>query len=187
MEEKLLELSSDKSVKKIIDKINEVVGKEFKILDQDDDIEKWNGVPKLLTLSDISQKKILTFIEYIDNLLVPIEIKVMYIISLSALIEFGNIDINVYDEGSLFVLADYYQNSAIKGIRDTIQIIKNPTLLLAIRSKTLDGETRKKMISNIINSFISDKLDIDDQNQYNKFINNKIKEIETKDYYDLVK
>lgn len=187
MEERLLELNGDISVKKLIDRINEIVGNKFTILDQKDDIEKWNGIPKLLTLDDNAQQKLLKFVEYVDNLLQPIEVKAMYVVSLSALIEFGKIDINIYDEGSLFTLADYYQNSSINDIKNTLPIIKNSTLLLAVRQKTLDIEARKKILLDIVNSFISDKISTANQDKYNKFINDKINEIEAKDYYDLVK
>ena len=187
MEERLLEFNGDISVKKLIDRINEIVGNKFTILDQKDDIEKWNGIPKLLTLDDNSQQKLLEFVEYVDNLLQPIEDKAMYIVSLSALIEFGKIDINIYDEGNLFTLADYYQNSSINDIKNTLPIIKNSTLLLAVRQKTLDIEARKKILLDIVNSFISSKISTANQDKYNKFINDKINEIEEKDYYDLIK
>lgn len=187
MEERLLEFNGDISVKKLIDRINEIVGNKFTILDQKDDIEKWNGIPKLLTLDDNSQQKLLEFVEYVDNLLQPIEDKAMYIVSLSALIEFCKIDINIYDEGSLFTLADYYQNSSINDIKNTLPIIKNSTLLLAVRQKTLDIEARKKILLDIVNSFISSKISTANQDKYNKFINDKINEIEAKDYYDLIK
>lgn len=185
MEERLLEPSGNVSVKKLIDRINDIVGKKFEILDEKDDIEKWNGIPKLLLLDDERQKILLNFLEYMDGLLVSIEDKAMYIVSLSALIEFGKIDLNNYDEGSLFTMADYYQNSSIVDIKNTLPVIKDQNLLLAVRKKTLDLEIRKKILSDIVNTFINNKINVNNKNQFNKFINDKIKEIESKDYYEL--
>lgn len=187
MEEKLLGLDGDMSIKKIIDKINYIISMNFSILSKQDDIEKWNGLPKLLTLNNDIQQALVRYVIYIDNLLISVEDKAMYIISLSSLIEFGNIDINIYDDGSLFTMADYYKDSSISDIKNTIPLLKNPTLLLAVREKTLDLKDRKKILLNITNKFINDKIDSNNINQYNEFINNIIKMLETEDYYELLK
>lgn len=186
MEERILWPNGDISVKKLVDRINEIIGNSFNILGQGDSIEKWNGIPKLLALDEDRQKILLKFVEYVDNLLMPIENKVMYIVSLSSLIEFGNIDIVLYDEGSLFILADYYKDSTINDIKETLFLVKNPTLLLTVREKTLDIEMRKKILLDVVNSFISGKIDRTDAIQCNKFIDGKINEIVAKDYYEVV-
>jgi len=101
MEEKIFNNIKNHTVEELVTKINEVVGNKFTILNEENDIEKWNTVPKLLLLNENQQNKLLSFVDFTDSLLSPIEEKAMYIISLSGLIEHGKIDIEDYDDGSL--------------------------------------------------------------------------------------
>lgn len=184
MKDKLLVKNTN--LEKLIKKINDVVGKKFEILDEKDDIEKWNGIPKLLLLDDVAQKRLLSFVEYMDSLSVSIEDKAMIVISLSGLIEFANVKLYDYDDGSLFTMADYYQNSSIEHITKTISLIGNNDLLLAVRKKTLELDTRKNILLNIEKKYISDKIDSAKKESVSSFITDMIKELETKDYYELI-
>ncbi len=186
MNEKLLDVN-DTSVEKLVKRINEIVGEKFSVLDEENDIEKWNTVPKLLLISDESKNRVLSFVEFIDSMFVSLEEKAMYVISLCGLLEFANISLEDYDDGSLFTMADYYQNSSIEEIKNTLPIVGNKELLLAVRKKTLDLDVRKKLLQAIFNRFITDHKNITNQKDISNFIENVIKELEEKDYYDLIK
>lgn len=149
--EKLFENEKDYSIEMLVNRINELIGEKFTILDEQDDIKKWNGVPKLLMLDGVAQKRLLSFIEYMDSLLIPIEDKAIIVVSLSGLMEFANVKLYDYDDGSLYTMADFYQNSSIEEIRNTIEIVGNREILRLVRGKTLDLDIRKKMLLDIVN------------------------------------
>jgi hypothetical protein len=185
MGDKILE--STKTIEELVKKINEIVDSDFSMLEHENDIEKWNTIPKLLLMEDDKKNKMLSFVEFLDTLLVSLEAKAMYIISLSGLLEFGNINLLDYDDGSLFTLADYYQNSSVEEIKKTLSIVGNKDLLLAVRNKTLDLDVRKKIISNIISNIETNKTSIIKTQGMKNYITELIKQIPEKDYYDLVK
>jgi len=183
MEEKLLE--TDASVDEVTKRINEIVEKNHEILDGKDDIEKWNSIPKLLLLDDVAQKRLLSFIEFMDSLSVSIEDKAMLLISLSSLLESGNIKLYDYDDGSLFTMAYFYKESRIETIEKTIPIFGNQELLTAVRKKTLDLEKRQEILLDIDKKRYSDKIDTTNSKTVTKFIKEVIADIEEKDYYEL--
>lgn len=185
MDNKLLQ-ASKASVEELVNRINEIVGNKFEILDEKDDIEKWNSVPKLLLLDEVAQKRLISFVEFMDCLTIPIETKSIIIISLAGLMEFANIKLYDYDDGNLYTIADYYQNSSIDDIKKTISIIGNQELLLAVRKKTLDLDVRKELLFNIEKKFFDDKIDANNLKQVSAFIQSMIKELEEKDCYELI-
>ena len=148
--DRLLVNGKDTSIENLVSKINEIVGKKFAILDEKDDIEKWNGIPRLMMLDEIAQKRFISFVDYMDSLLIPIEDKAMLVVSLSGIMQFTNIKLYDYDDGNLFTMADFYQNSSIEDITNTIQIISNINLLNTVRTKTLDLEERTKILLNVL-------------------------------------
>ncbi len=184
MNGKLLE-NNNTSVENLAEKINEIINQKFNILVNKDDIEKWNTVPKLLLLDDVAQKRFLSFIEFMDSLNTPVEDKAMLIISLSGVLEFGNVKLYDYDDGNLYTIADFYKDRSIEDIKKTISLIGNKDILLTVRKKTLDLEIRKKLLINIEKSFISAK--ISSANQIASFTKKLIKGLEEKEYYELVK
>ncbi len=182
MGEKIFVDSKDCTVEGLIKKINDIIGEEFSILQDEDRLEKWNTLPKLLVLGENQKKRLLEFIDFVDSLLVPVSEKIIYIISLCGLLEYGKLKIDEYDCGSLFTLADYYQNSSIYDIKNTIGIIGNQNLLLVVREKTLDLEVRKQMLSDILNRANT----ITNKKELNQFLMDVIQEYKEKNYYDLV-
>lgn len=186
MDNKLLQNNND-SVEELVKRINEVIGKKFEILDEKDDIEKWNAIPKLLLLDEVAKKRLISFVEFMDGLTLSIETKSIIIVSLVGLMEFVNIKLYDYDDGSLYTMADYYQNSSIDNIKKTISFIGNKEMLLAVRKKTLDLDVRKKVLLDIEKKFFDDKIDATKKKNIDTFISNIIKELDEKDYYDLVK
>ena len=187
MEEKIFIDSKNNTIEELVKRINTIVGEKFAILDEQNDIEKWNTVPKLLLLDEDKKAQILSFVEFLDSLLITAGEKAMYIISLCGLIEFGNLSLENYDMGNMFTIADYYQNSSIEEIQNTIAIISNKELLLTVREKTLDLEVRKKLLLDIANRAINDKIDTTNKKEITKFISDVVNELAEKDYYDLVK
>lgn len=187
MDDRLFEIGKTYNMEQLVTRINEIIGEKFTILDERDDIEKWNGIPKLLMLEETTQNKVLEFVEFIDSLLVPIEEKTIYIVSLSGLIEFGKISLDQYDLGSLFTMADYYQNSSIQEIKNTLILVGNPELLKAIRCKTLELDTRKEILRRVVNRFFETKRTKIDHKTITKYLLDTIQQIQTLDYYELVK
>ena len=173
-------LEKDMNIEEAIKKVNSVVKENFSILDSDDnDVEKWTSVPKLLLLDESDQKKVLSLIEYMDSSELPLEQKIMVIVSLSGLIDLGPIKISDYnDDANLYLLADYYQDTTLDNIIKTINIIKNENILFAVRKKTLDPEERKKILSDVEKSIINDKIDTANLNASTEFIKRKITEIQ---------
>lgn len=184
MEERLLE-ANNADIKKLVKRINEIIDKKFDILSKDDDIEKWNSVPKLLLLNDVGQKRLLSFLEYMDSLFTPTTEKTKIIISLSGLMEFANIKLYDYDDGSLYTMADYYKDTKIKNIQETILIAGNKDLLLAVRKKTLDLDIRRRILSEVVDKAVKEKIVSKKIDKLDEFINNAINELNEKDYYEL--
>lgn len=187
MEERLLDEFKKVSVEELVNRINEIVRDKFSILDEENDIEKWNRVPKLLLLSGDKKKQVLSFVEFMDSLLIPVTKKAMYVISLCGLLEYGNLNMEEYDDGSLFTLASFYENSTIDEIKNTIAIVGNKDLLLAVRKKTLDIDTRNKILAEVITDINTKKITVNNKKDFSKFMEDTINEINEKDYYDLVK
>ena len=187
MEEKLLDEFKKVSVEELVNRINEIVRDKFSILDEENDIEKWNRVPKLLLLSSDKKKQVLSFVEFMDSLLIPVTEKAMYVISLCGLLEYGNLNMEEYDDGSLFTLASFYENSTIDEIKNTIAIVGNKDLLLAVRKKTLDIDTRNKILAEVITDMNTKKITVNNKKDFSKFMEDTINNINEKDYYDLVK
>lgn len=187
MEERLLDEFKKVSVEELVNRINEIVRDKFSILDEENDIEKWNRVPKLLLLSSDKKKQVLSFVEFMDSLLIPVTEKAMYVISLCGLLEYGNLNMEEYDDGSLFTLASFYENSTIDEIKNTIAIVGNKDLLLAVRKKTLDIDTRNKILAEVITDMNMKKITVNNKKDFSKFMEDTINKINEKDYYDLVK
>lgn len=187
MEERLLDEFKKVSVEELVNRINEIVRDKFSILDEENDIEKWNRVPKLLLLSSDKKKQVLSFVEFMDSLLIPVTEKAMYVISLCGLLEYGNLNMEEYDDGSLFTLASFYENSTIDEIKNTIAIVGNKDLLLAVRKKTLDIDTRNKILAEVITDMNTKKITVNNKKDFSKFMEDTINKINEKDYYDLLK
>lgn len=187
MEERLLDEFKKVSVEELVNRINEIVRDKFSILDEENDIEKWNRVPKLLLLSSDKKKQVLSFVEFMDSLLIPVTEKAMYVISLCGLLEYGNLNMEEYDDGSLFTLASFYENSTIDEIKNTIAIVGNKDLLLAVRKKTIDIDTRNKILAEVITDMNTKKITVNNKKDFSKFMEDTINKINEKDYYDLVK
>jgi hypothetical protein len=175
MEERLLDEFKKVSVEELVNRINEIVRDKFSILDEENDIEKWNRVPKLLLLSSDKKKQVLSFVEFMDSLLIPVTEKAMYVISLCGLLEYGNLNMEEYDDGSLFTLASFYENSTIDEIKNTIAIVGNKDLLLAVRKKTLDIDTRNKILSEVITDMNTKKITVNNNKDFSKFMEDTIK------------
>lgn len=185
--EKLIN-SKNNTVDELIKKVNEIVSKNINILKGKDDIEKWNTIPRLLLLKDSEQKQLLLLAQFLDTLLITQAEKAMHIISLSALIQYGNLKLQDYDDIlNLFMIVSYYQNCSIDDINETLPIVGNKELIAVIREKTLDIEVRKKLLLDIANRAINDKIDITNKKEVATFTATAVQEIKEKDYYDLVK
>lgn len=182
MEEKLFELGKDISIEKLVGRVNELMGQN----EEDSDNKKWDTVFKISSLDEESKKIFLSFSELVDSLLIPAINKAQYIVSLSSLIEYGSLKISNYEAGSLFTLAYYYLDRNIDDIVKTLSIMKNENVLANIRKKTLDMDARKKMLFTIENHLFSGKIDTTKEKDVENAVNSIIKEIQEKDYYELV-
>lgn len=181
MKEEILEKLKYTSIEELIKSVNEAIGKELSIIEVEDNMKKWDVIKKLLLLEEENKKKILSFVEFVNTLLIPIEEKAAYVISLCGLLEFGKISLTNYDIGSLFMVADYYRNASIETIKNTIPVIGNPKLLSIIRNKTLDLVERRNLLVSIIKYMIDNKTVIQNQNELTKFVEDRITEINLKE------
>ena len=87
----------------------------------------------------------------------------------------------------MFTLASFYENSTIDEIKNTIAIVGNKDLLLAVRKKTLDIDTRNKILAEVITDMNTKKITVNNKKDFSKFMEDTINKINEKDYYDLVK
>ena len=78
---KIEKIFSGMPLGKIVDHINEAVSSDFTILKEHDNIKKWNCLPVLLIEEEDEQQKILTFIDYVDELMITPSEKYIYIIT----------------------------------------------------------------------------------------------------------
>lgn len=186
MEEKLIETNKELTMEYLVNRINQIVSLDFSVVDKNDDIEKWNTVPKLLLLEDKKIAKVLDFTKYLDTLLISIYDKAMYIISLSGMVDFMPFKFEDYDNGNLLLLVDYYQTRGIKEMVDTFNFTSNQALLTAIRNKTLDLEIRKKILLSFVNRAFYDKIDGTNKKVLLNYIVKFIDEIVNKDYTELI-
>lgn len=179
MEERLL--NRRLSVDEAIEKVNEKVNERFDLLDKNDnDVEKWASLPKLVLLDEVAKKRIVAFIEYMDTSYISIDEKCRILISLSGLIENGKIKLYDYENGSLYLLADHYQDSTYVDMDKTIILYKTEDILIATRNKTLDENIRLKILLSVEKSYLSAKID-----NVSKFIKEEIKKIEEMNIEDL--
>lgn len=184
MEDKILDPMKPMTLKQVIDKINKIVGKKFEIVENSDDIQKWTNLPILLLESEEVQSHILKFIEFIDGLFISKDEKISYIITLSCLIKFGKLDITKLEDGSLFVLADYFNEKEINAIEKELPIVGNNTILNAVRTKTLENLTRVEMLEYAYKLSQVNKVK---SNQIDEFAKEFASHIEKLDYYEILK
>ena len=176
-------LEDGMTVETVINKINEVVKEKFSILDEDDDdLKKWTAIPRLLLLDEVAQKRLISFIEYIDSSELPIEEKTMIIVSIAGLMEYGNIKLYDYDDGNLYLLADFYQDRSFDLMTKSINVMKEKDLLLEVRKRTLDLEERKKILSSIEKSLFDDKIDTTDLHAVSGFVAKKLDDLKNNKY-----
>lgn len=116
MDQGILDKLKTTTIEELIKSINLVIEKELSITDLSDNIVKWSTMPKLLVLEEENKKKVLFFAEFINKMLISIEEKIVYIISLCGLLEFGKNSLRNYDVEDLFTMGDYYCNRSIAEI-----------------------------------------------------------------------
>ena len=176
-------LEDKMTVEAVINKVNEIVKEKFSILDEDDDdLQKWTAIPRLLLLDEVAQKRFMSFVEYLDSSELPIEEKTMILISIAGLMEYGNVKLYDYDDGNLYLLADFYQDRSFDLMTKSINIIKEKNLLLEVRKRTLDSEARKKILSSIEKSIFDDKIDTTDLNAVSSFVAKKLDNLRNNKY-----
>lgn len=185
MEEKLFVAGQNFNLRDVITKISQLVTeKEVEL--QENEIDNCNEIPKLLLLKGKNIDRALSFVEYIDSLLISKEEKVRYIITLVSIIVYGKINLEVYDDPKLFTIVNYYQGRDKEEIKNTIAVISIHEILDIVRTKTLDINDRNSILEYIKNQAIKAKLDPTNVNKKTAFINSAITHIKDKDYYDLM-
>lgn len=183
MKEKLLDKSKQVTLKQVIDSINKIVNKKFEIVENNDDMGKWTSLPILLLENDIKQNRILSFIEFVDNLLITKDEKISYIITLSSLIKFGNLDISEIENGQLFILTDYFNEKDIYTINNELAVINQPLIINAVRTKVLENDTRVKLLEYAYRIYQEKKINKDKLDGFAKEFSEMVRE---KDYYELL-
>lgn len=184
MEEKILNLTKEITLKQVIDDINKMVGKKFEIVENNDDMEKWTSLPILLLESEEQQEKILNFIEFVDSLSISKDEKISYIITLSSLMKYKKLDISKVEDGELFILADYFNEKNIEAMNDELQVVNHPLIMHAVRMKTLENDTRVKLLEYAYKTYQEKKINKEKLEGFAK----EFKEmVDQSDYYELIK
>ncbi len=168
---------------KIIDDINEAVSEDFSIVKDYDNIKKWNCLPVLLIEEEEEQQKILTFIDYVDELMIPLKEKYIYIITLASLIENGKVEIKLLEEATLFMLADYFKNKTIKEMSKMLPVVGNAKAIHAARFKTLEVDVRTEILEYIYRTYKAKRIT---KAHKEEFLDKIATEIYQKDYYQLM-
>ena len=184
MENKILDSSKEITLKQVIDNINKIVNKKFEIVENNDDIEKWTSIPILLLEDNEKQERILKFIEFVDSLLITKDEKISYIITLSSLIKFDKLDISKVENGHLFILADYFNEKNIDAMKEELVVINQPLIINAVRNKTLENDTRVKLLEYVYKTYHEKKIT---KTGLEKFAKEMVEMIEKSDYYELLK
>lgn len=184
MEEKILDLTKEITLKQVIDDINKMVSKEFEIVENNDDMEKWTSLPILLLESDEQQQKILSFIEFVDSLFISKDEKISYIITLSSLMKYAKLDISKVEDGELFILADYFNEKNIDAMEKELPVVNHPLIIDAVRTKILENDTRVKLLEYAYKTYKEKKINKEKLDEYAKQFKDMVEQL---DYYELIK
>ena len=168
----------------IVNQINQEVEKDFKLIESNDGINKWNCLPILLMEDEEEQKKILDFIRYVDDLMISYSNKIEYIVTLACLIENGKLNIKELDDGIIFMLASYFKTKTVKEMLKELTLISEKDIINTVRLKTLEMDSRNKILQYVYDQFKAKKITKAYQGE---FFENIINEIKETDYYDLMK
>ena len=171
-------------LKEIVNQINQEVEKDFKLIESNDGINKWNCLPILLMEDEEEQKKILDFIRYVDDLMISYSNKIEYIVTLACLIENGKLNIKELDDGIIFMLASYFKTKTVKEMLKELTLISEKDIINTVRLKTLEMDSRNKILQYVYDQFKAKKITKAYQGE---FFENIINEIKETDYYDLMK
>lgn len=160
MKEKLLDPIKEKKLKDIIDDINTSVEAKFEII-EGDDLEKWTSLPILLLEEEKVQNRIIRFIEYIDSLLIPLDEKIEYIITLSSLMKFGKLDICNIEDGGIFMFVDYFKDKKNSTIEEELSVLNNSIIINLVRTKSIENDFRINLLSYIYKTYVAKKTEKD--------------------------
>ena len=175
MEEKLLNPSKEITLKNVIDDINKTVNKKFEIVENNDDMGKWTCLPILLLEDEEHQKHILEFIEFVDDLFITKEEKISYIITLSSIIKNGKLDILKEEMGTLFILADYFNEKNIEAMDSELSVVNHPLIINEARVKILEYAYKTYVEKNITEASLD------------AFAKEFAEMIQKLDYYEIIK
>lgn len=182
-EVKIEKIFSGMPLGKIVDHINEAVNSDFTILKEHDNIRKWNCLPVLLIEEEDEQQKILTFIDYVDELMITPSEKYVYIITLASLIEHGKVNIKLLEDGPIFMLADYFKDKTIKEMSKMLPIVGHPKAIHMARFKTLEVDVRTEILEYIYRMYKAKRIT---KAHKEEFLDKLANEIYQEDYYKLL-
>lgn len=166
----------------VVNIINQEVGNDFSLVDEYDGIKKWNTLPILLLESDEKTEKIQGIINYVDDMLITKKEKVLYLITLSSLIEHGKLKLETIDEGQVFMLMDFFKTRTVKEMTKLIRLVNTPALIKAVRNKTLEVHVRTDILNYVIDNYVEQGID---RSTKKEFLAKMVDTIESLDYYKL--
>ena len=184
MGEKILDSSNKMTLKQVIDNINKIVNKKFEIVENNDDISKWTSLPILLLEPKSQQERILKFVEFVDGLFISKDEKISYIITLSSLIKFGKLDISKVEDGHLFILSDYFNEKNIEAMDNELDVVNEPLIINAVRTKVLENDTRVKLLEYAYKTYQEKKIT---KEKLHDFANEYAEMVLKTEYYELLK
>ena len=184
MEEKLLDVKDNMTLKDVIEEINKIVKKKQEIVENNDDMGKWTSLPVLLLEEDNEQERILKYIDFVDNMFISRDEKISYIITLAILIKDGHLDISTVEDGHLFILADYFNERTNDAIENELLVVNEPSIIEEVRNKTLENDTRVKLLEYAYKMYQEKNITEDGLSTFAKEFAEMITKL---DYYELLK
>lgn len=172
-----------KSLEEISNYINQKIENNQSLIEEYDGVAKWNTLSTLTTTVGTRQQRILQFISYIDEMMLSEKEKIYYLITLSSLLQFGNLEVETLDDGNLFMIVDFFRIRMVGDIAQLISIVNTQQLLLVVRFKTLDGNIRTEILNYVINQYINQKVD---PTQKDNFLAQMMVMIQESEYYKLL-
>lgn len=177
--EKILE---GKSLNEIVNYVNNLVERDFSLIEEYDGMSKWNFLPMLLIEPEEKTNRVLKFMEYVDEMLISEKEKILYLITISSLVEHGKIQMDAMEDAQVTVLTDFFMDKTVEEIGSLLPIVNFEVLISEVRKKTLDRDSRTAILDTVVEEYKKRN-----PSDINVFIMQMVDKIHNTDYYDLIK
>lgn len=172
-----------KGLRDIVEEVRTIVSSDLALSQEHDGGLKANALASFLQVDEVKGQRILQFISYVDDLLIPEKEKVSYITTFASLLEDGKLNAESLDDGYVFILAEFFRSRTVEEMKQLISLVSVPELVQVTRSKTLDYQVRTEILNYVVNQYKAQGIDSTKQNE---FLSQMITTIQGLDYYKLM-